>query len=84
MLRKALDRVETKDPPSKSDEENCSVRYRIRPSGERVGEWGIVRYLVSQRSRLHVRSTEKKKLEMRGGISGLESRAGKNDRIVFM
>ena len=34
VLRKALDRVETKDPPSKSDEENCSVRYRIRPSGE--------------------------------------------------
>ena len=34
VLRKALDKVETKDPPSKSDEENCSVRYRIRPSGE--------------------------------------------------
>ena len=37
VLRKALDKVETKDPPSKSDEENCSVRYRIRPSGECVG-----------------------------------------------
>ena len=35
VLRKALDKVETKDPPPKSDEENCSVRYRIRPSGRR-------------------------------------------------
>ncbi len=34
ILRKALDKVETKDPPSKSDEENCSVRYRITPSGK--------------------------------------------------
>ena len=33
VLRKALDRAELKDPPSKSDEENCDVRYRIRPSG---------------------------------------------------
>ena len=33
VLRKALDNAETKDPPSKSDEEDCSVRYRIRPSG---------------------------------------------------
>ena len=33
VLRKALDNAETKDPPSKSDEEECSVRYRIRPSG---------------------------------------------------
>ena len=33
VLRKALDRAEMKDPPSKSDEENCDVRYRIRPSG---------------------------------------------------
>ncbi len=35
MLRKALDRVETKDPPSQSDEANCDVRYRIRPSGKK-------------------------------------------------
>ena len=35
VLRKALDNAETKDPPSKSDEEDCSVRYRIRPSGRR-------------------------------------------------
>ena len=34
VLRKALDNAETKDPPSKSDEEECSVRYRIRPSGK--------------------------------------------------
>lgn len=33
ILRKALDKVEQKDPPSKSDEENCDVRYRINPSG---------------------------------------------------
>ena len=33
VLRKALDKAEMKDPPSKSDEENCSVRYRISPSG---------------------------------------------------
>ncbi len=33
VLRKALDTVETKDPPSRSDENNCNVRYRIRPSG---------------------------------------------------
>ena len=35
VLRKALDRAEIKDPPSKSEEENCDVRYRIRPSGRR-------------------------------------------------
>ncbi len=34
VLRRALDRVETREPPSQSDEENCDVRYRIRPSGE--------------------------------------------------
>ena len=34
VLRKALDKAELKDPPSKSDEENCNVRYRIRPSGK--------------------------------------------------
>ena len=33
VLRKALDKAETKDPPSKADEENCDVRYRILPSG---------------------------------------------------
>ena len=33
VLRKALDKAETKDPPSKADEENCDVRYRISPSG---------------------------------------------------
>ena len=36
VLRRALDRVETKDPPSRSDEENCDVRYRIEPSGEKM------------------------------------------------
>lgn len=34
VLRKALDDVETKDPPSQSDERKCDVRYRIRPSGK--------------------------------------------------
>ena len=33
VLRKALDKAELKDPPAKSDENNCDVRYRIRPSG---------------------------------------------------
>ena len=33
VLRKALDKAEAKDPPSKADEENCDVRYRILPSG---------------------------------------------------
>lgn len=35
VLRKALDRVEAKEPPSQSDEEKCDVRYRIEPSGRR-------------------------------------------------
>ena len=35
VLRKALDKAELKDPPSKSDEENCDVKYRIRPSGRK-------------------------------------------------
>jgi len=34
VLRKALDRLETLDPPSRSDESRCSVRYKIVPSGE--------------------------------------------------
>ncbi len=38
VLRRALDRAETKEPPSRSDEENCDVRYRIRPSGEKIKE----------------------------------------------
>ena len=33
VLRKVLDKVETKDPPSQSDEENCNAKYRIKPSG---------------------------------------------------
>jgi hypothetical protein len=36
VLRKALDKIETKDPPNRSDEQNCDVRYRIRPSGETI------------------------------------------------
>lgn len=35
ILRKALDKVETRSPPSQSDEQNCDVKYRIRPSGRR-------------------------------------------------
>ena len=34
FLTSALDRMEMVDPPSKRDEENCNVRYRIEPSGE--------------------------------------------------
>ena len=34
ILRDVLDRVESKQPPSQSDEENCDVKYRIEPSGE--------------------------------------------------
>ena len=33
VLRKILDKVESKDPPSQSDEENCNAKYRIKPSG---------------------------------------------------
>ena len=33
VLRKILDKVENKDPPSQSDEENCNAKYRIKPSG---------------------------------------------------
>lgn len=33
ILREVLDRVEDKQPPSQSDEQNCDVRYRIEPSG---------------------------------------------------
>ena len=34
FLTSALERMEKVDPPSKRDEENCKVRYRIEPSGE--------------------------------------------------
>lgn len=34
ILREVLDRVEDKQPPSQSDEENCDVRYRIEPSSK--------------------------------------------------
>ena len=34
VLREVLDKIEGKDPPRKSDEENCSARYRIEPSGK--------------------------------------------------
>ena len=35
VLRQVLDKVEQKDPPKKSDESDCSARYRIEPSGRR-------------------------------------------------
>ena len=35
VLRQVLDKVEKKDPPSQSDEENCSAKYRIKPSGNK-------------------------------------------------
>ena len=34
FLTKALEKMELVDPPSKRDEENCNVRYRIEPSGK--------------------------------------------------
>ena len=34
VLRQVLDKVETKDPPSQFDEEECSAKYRILPSGK--------------------------------------------------
>ena len=33
FLTDALKRMELVDPPSRRDEENCNVRYRIEPSG---------------------------------------------------
>ena len=33
FLTDALKKMELVDPPSKRDEENCNVRYRIEPSG---------------------------------------------------
>ena len=34
VLRHVLDKVEQKDPPSQYDEENCSAKFRILPSGK--------------------------------------------------
>ena len=34
FLTDALQKMELVDPPSKRDEENCNVRYRIEPSGK--------------------------------------------------
>ena len=34
ILRDVLDRVEAKQPPEQSDEQNCDARYRIKPSGK--------------------------------------------------
>ena len=36
IVFQALEVMEVKDPPTKSDEENCSVRYRIEPSGSKA------------------------------------------------
>ena len=33
FLTTALEKMEMADPPTKRDEENCNVRYRIEPSG---------------------------------------------------
>jgi len=40
-LVQALEQMKMKDPPSKSDEENCSVRYRIEPSGTGTRNPGV-------------------------------------------
>ena len=36
FLTEALERMELADPPTKKDEENCNVKYKIEPSGEEV------------------------------------------------
>ena len=36
FLTEALERMELADPPTKKDEENCNVKYKIEPSGEKV------------------------------------------------
>lgn len=33
VLRQVLDKIEQKDPPSQSDEDQCDAKYRILPSG---------------------------------------------------
>ena len=35
FLTVALEKMELADPPTKKDEENCNVKYKIEPSGER-------------------------------------------------
>lgn len=36
FLTEALERMELADPPTKRDEENCNVKYKIEPSGETI------------------------------------------------
>ena len=36
FLTEALERMELTDPPTKRDEENCNVKYKIEPSGEEI------------------------------------------------
>ena len=36
FLTTALEKMEMQDPPTKRDEENCNVRYRIEPSGTKT------------------------------------------------
>ena len=36
FLTEALERMELADPPTKRDEENCNVKYKIEPSGEEI------------------------------------------------
>ena len=36
FLTEALERMELADPPTKRDEENCNVKYKIEPSGEEM------------------------------------------------
>ena len=36
FLTEALERMELADPPTKRDEENCNVKYKIEPSGEKI------------------------------------------------
>ena len=36
FLTEALEKMELTDPPTKRDEENCNVKYKIEPSGEEI------------------------------------------------
>ena len=40
FLTVALEKMELADPPTKKDEENCNVKYKIEPSGE-MGDGGL-------------------------------------------
>ena len=58
ILRDVLDRVEAKQPPEQSDEQNCDVRYRIEPSGK-IGhpppQWSILfKIMQNQKNQIQI------------------------------